>query len=111
MPRALHEAWNEAEMFEGLQVESSLALHYPSPYYFFVSNDNPKLKKRIEAGLIAAETDGTFQRLFDTHPVTKNILELATLQQRKVFRLKNTSLSKETQLVIKDIKLFDYESE
>jgi len=32
MPRALHEAWNEVEIFEGLQVESSLALHYPSPY-------------------------------------------------------------------------------
>ncbi len=52
MPRALHEPWNEVEMFEGLQVESSLALHYPSPYYFFVSNDNPRLKKRIEVGLM-----------------------------------------------------------
>ena len=108
MPRALHEPWNEVEMFEGLQVESSLALHYPSPYYFFVSHDNPNLKNRIEKGLINAETNGSFKRLFDSHPVTKNMLVAAQLDQRKVFKLKNAFMSQETQQMIDKIVLFNF---
>ncbi|PKI13880.1 hypothetical protein [Colwellia sp. 12G3] len=103
MPRALHEPWNEVAMFKGLQVESSLALHYPSPYYFFVSNDNPKLKKRIEIGLIKAEKNGSFLRLFDNHPVTKNMLATAKLGQRKILKLKNSFLSRETRQVIEKV--------
>jgi len=103
MPRALHEAWNEEKMFKGLQVETSLALHYPSPYYFFVSNDNPRLKKRIEMGLMKAENNGSFQQLFDTHPVTKNMLVSAKLEQRKIFELRNSFLSTETQQVVETI--------
>lgn len=106
MPRALHEPWNEIKLFEGLQVESSLALHYPSPYYFFVSADNPKLKKRIEVGLIRAEKNGSFQKLFDNHPITRNMLHLAKLDQRKIFKLTNSFLSKETQQVVDKIALF-----
>ncbi|PKI17074.1 transporter substrate-binding domain-containing protein [Colwellia sp. 12G3] len=106
MPRALHEAWNEVEIFEGLQVESSLALHYPSPYYFFVSNDNPKLKSRIEVGLRKAEKNGSFKKLFDSHPVTKNMLASAKLGQRKVFKLNNRFMSSETQQVVEKIALF-----
>lgn len=111
MPRALHEPWNEAKMFKGLEVESTLALHYPSPYYFFVSNDNPKLKKRIEVGLQKAEKNGSFQQLFDTHPVTKSILSLATLDKRKVFHLKNSFLSKETQQVVEAIEMFNFKDQ
>jgi hypothetical protein len=45
MPRA-HESLNEAYVFRivGLQVESSLALHYPSPYYFLLVMIIPDLK-------------------------------------------------------------------
>ena len=111
MPRGLHEVWNEVEIFEGLQIESSLALHYPSPYYFFVSNDNPKLKNRIEVGLRNAEENGSFKKLFDSHPVTKNTLISAKLGHRKIFTLKNSFMSVETQQVIKEIALFNYEDE
>ena len=109
MPRALHEPWNEAKMFDGLQVETSLALHYPSPYYFFVSNDNPRLKQRIKSGLEIALNDGSFLTLFNTHPVTKNMLEAAKLAQRNVFNLKNSFLSDETQKVVENIALFSYD--
>jgi len=111
MPRALHEPWNEVGLFQGLQVESSLALHYPSPYYFFVSKDNLKLKNRIEKGLINAEKNGNFKRLFDSHPVTKDMLASAKLGQRKVFTLKNSFMSSETHQLIKDIELFHYSKE
>jgi len=108
MPRALHEPWNEVKMFDGLQVENSLALHYPSPYYFFVSHDNPRLKKRIETGLMNAEKNGSFQRLFNNHPVTKSMLANANLGQRKVFKLKNAFMSPETQQVVDKIALFNF---
>jgi hypothetical protein len=111
MPRALHEPWNEIKLFEGLQVESSLALHYPSPYYFFVSNDNRKLKERIEKGLIKAEQNGSFQKLFDSHPVTKNMLAAAQLERRKIFKLKNSFMSQETQQVVEKIALFNFPKE
>jgi hypothetical protein len=104
MPRALHEAWNEATMFQGLQVESTLALHYPSPYYFFVNKANERLKNRIETGLIKAEKNGSFQRLFDIHPITKDSLALAKLHQRTIFELKNSFLSKETKLLLQNQK-------
>lgn len=107
MPRALHEPWNEVEMFEGLEVEKSLALHYPSPYYFFVSNDNPRLKQRIEVGLRKAEENGSFKRLFETHPVTKSMLADAKLGERQVFKLKNSFMSVETQQVVQRIPLFN----
>jgi hypothetical protein len=103
MPRGLHEAWSEVEIFEGLQVESSLALHYPSPYYFFVSKDNPKLKSRIEVGLRNSEKNGSFTKLFDNHPVTKNMLASAKLGQRKIFMLKNSFMTPETQQVVNEM--------
>ncbi len=108
MASALHEPWNEVEMFEGLEVEKSLALHYPSPYYFFVSNDNPRLKQRIEVGLRKAEENGNFKRLFETHPVTKNMLAAAQLDSRKVFKLKNSFMSVDTQKVVDKIPLFNF---
>jgi len=108
MPRALHEAWNEVEIFKGLQVESTLALHYPSPYYFFVSYDNPRLKERIEKGLMNAEKNGSFQELFDSHPVTRNMLASAQLERRKVFKLMNDFMSPETQQVVDNIALFNF---
>ena len=107
MPRALHEPWQEIKKFPGLQVESSLAIHYPAPFYFFVSNDNPKLKKRIEVGLTKAEQNGSFQHLFDTHPMTQNMVSSAKLKQRKIFRLKNRLLSEETKKIVEKIELFD----
>ncbi len=108
MPRALHEPWNEVEIFEGLQVEGTLALHYPSPYYFFVSHDNPRLKNRIETGLRKAEANGSFKSLFENHPVTKNILAAAQLDIRKVFSLNNAFMSVETQKVVQNIPLFNF---
>jgi hypothetical protein len=110
MPRALHEAWNEAKIFDGLEVELSIALHYPSPYYFFVSNDNPILSKRIELGLIKAEKEGRFQHLFNTHAITQNMLTSAKLHERKVFHLKNSFLSKESQKVVDKTELFHYKN-
>jgi hypothetical protein len=96
MPRALHEAWNEKKMFSGLDVETSIAIQYPAPYYFFVNKDNIKLQNRIEKGLLNAEKNGSFQQLFNTHPVTKNMLSAAKLNKRKIFSIRNPLLTDET---------------
>ncbi len=100
MPRALHEAWNEAQAFEGLVVESALALQYDSPYFFFVSKKNDPLLQRIEYGLNIAEQKGRFLSLFNSHPVTKDILTKAQLHKRRIFKLNNTFLTPETQKVV-----------
>ena len=55
---------------------------------FFVSNDNQKLKKRIDKGLIEVKKNGSFLRLFDNHLVTKNMLITVKLGQIKRFNLK-----------------------
>lgn len=101
MPRALHEAWNEQKMFSGLDVEKSLVIQYPAPYYFFVNKANNKLKNRIEQGLIIAEKNGSFQKLFASHPVTKEMLSAAKLHERKIFRIDNPLLTAETREMLK----------
>jgi hypothetical protein len=55
---------------------------------FFVINDNQKLKKRIDKGLIEVKKNGSFLRQFDNHLVTKNMLITVKLGQIKRFNLK-----------------------
>lgn len=102
MPRALHEVWNEAEMFDDLVVERNFALYYPSPYYFFVNPKNTKLIKRLEYGLAKAEASGQFKALFENHAVTQNMLQKAELANRKVFYLENDLLTRDTKDVLKN---------
>jgi hypothetical protein len=103
MPRSLHEAWNEADMFPNLVVDLTFALYYPSPYYFFVNPKNERLIKRLSYGFKQAEQDGSFQHFFDNHPVTKNTLMKAALQQRKVYKLINNHMSEETQHIMENL--------
>jgi hypothetical protein len=49
---------------ELLTVEPTLALQYPTAFYFYVKKDNRKLANIIEKGLEKAITDGSFDKLF-----------------------------------------------
>ena len=100
MPRGLHEVWNDAELYPNLMVEPNFALYYPSPYYFFVHPDNKRLISRLTYGFIQAEKNGSFKRLFESHPVTKNALTKANLAHRTVFQLDNNFMSEETKKII-----------
>jgi len=91
-PRALPEVFVELQQRRQLplSVETTLALHYPSAMYFFVSPANPQLATALELGLEQAIVDGSFQRLFD-HYFGAAIAQ-ARLGERKVLEIDNPLL-------------------
>lgn len=99
-PRGVHEPWRElADMkIPGMVVETDLALHYPAPGYIFTSKDNPTLAGRLERGFRMALEDGSFDKLFYSHPDMQEALERGNLKNRRIFELTNPLLSEETPL-------------
>lgn len=90
MPRGAQEAWAEMELHqgEGLQVESTIFLHYRVPFYFFVSRSRPELAARIERGLRMAQKDGSFERLFNSIPAFQRGMAEIAARKRRVFELR-----------------------
>lgn len=90
MPRGVQEAWAELDLHqgEGLQVESTIFLHYRVPFYFFVSRGRPELAARIERGLRMAQKDGSFERLFNSIPAFRRGMAEIAARKRRVFELK-----------------------
>jgi hypothetical protein len=90
LPRGIYEAWFEqrAHAAEGLVVEQSIFLHYPLPFYFFVSRDQPQLAARIERGLRIALRDGSFDKLFASVPAFRRSEAEIAAGKRRIFELK-----------------------
>lgn len=105
-PRALHEPWIEIKGKSNYVVEQNLMFQYPAPLYFFVNKKNVMLKNRIKLGLMKALNSGKFDKFFNEHPITRNILERANVQNRKVFSLINPQVSEQTQAIISDQRLW-----
>ena len=88
-PRGLNEARRELEersqSYPQLAIETTKALFFPYPVYFWVSKDNPVLADRIERGLKASLADGSFRKLFESY----HAAEIAAVKQerRHVIRL------------------------
>lgn len=97
-PRGVHEPWSEVKRFayRNLEVENSILLVYPLPAYLFVNKDNTHLHAKIESGLMQAVADGSFDKYFFNHPMIKDVLLKSNIKNRKVFRISNPNLSKET---------------
>ncbi len=91
-PRAISEAWQELEVHKhaGLAVEKHLLLYYPTDMFFFVNKASAPLAARVERGLRKAISDGSFDRLF--HERNQDIIDLADIPHRTVFKLKNPAL-------------------
>ncbi|MFC6755272.1 hypothetical protein, partial [Halorubrum tibetense] len=68
------------------------------PMYFFVNQRNFDLANRIERGLEAMINDGSFDKLFLNHPSIVDVVKRAKLSERRVFKLLNPDLPKETPL-------------
>ncbi len=100
IPRGVNEYYFEYESrkkdLPNVMVDSKLALYYPLPFYYFVSNENKKLAERIEAGFKIAIADGSFEKLFMTFH--QKFIDEAKLNQRKIIRLKNSTLPPNTPL-------------
>ena len=70
-PRGVNEIFQEYDLrkqaFPQLAVEDSILLHDNIPSMFFVSPRNPRLYKRIHAGMEALLKDGTLERFVLEH--------------------------------------------
>lgn len=86
-PRSVFEIWREQELFKefNFKIQDHLALHYPAAYYFFVSPHKPELARVLEAGLLAAVKDGSFEHLFEER--FGDIIQRAGLEKRTVIQL------------------------
>lgn len=91
-PRGVAEAWAEVDARPrlGLTVDRFIVLHYPAAEYFFVTPRKPYLAEHIWQGLLRAQADGSFDRLFHAH--FDPLLRRARLSQRRVIELPNPML-------------------
>jgi hypothetical protein len=97
-PRSVQEIWGELDSHhdQGFVIEPTLALHYPTAMYFFVSKQRPELAAEIRKGLDIALRDGSFEALFQKN--FGDVLKRARLGERQVFELRNPLLPLETPL-------------
>ncbi|MGF6779814.1 hypothetical protein [Paraburkholderia sp. GAS334] len=96
-PRGVVEAFAELEgrrhREPDLVVENRLLLKYRSDFIFYVATGHEALAGTIEGGLVAAYRDGSYMRLFNTHPYIQDGLVRTKPASRKTFQLDNPYLS------------------
>lgn len=98
--RGVNEVFDEFERLReshpGLAIEPDLLLHYPYPFYFFVSPRHPEIAARIEAGLRRMVDDGSFDAIFWKH--NSAAIKRAGMERRRVIELPNPDLPPDTPL-------------
>lgn len=99
-PRAVFEIYDEIVDHKEMnfRVADGFYIYYPAALYFFVKKtpEGAKLQKRLEAGLMEAIEDGSFDKLFMA--LNGEYLKRAKLNQRAVIRLNNPLLPEDTPL-------------
>lgn len=97
-PRGVHEPFGELESRPEMQlaVEKNLMMYYRMPFYLFVSPNNQKLAKDLEAGFERAIANGEFDKVFYGDKAIQDVMQKANMKNRKLFKLDNPLLSKET---------------
>lgn len=97
MPFGIFEAWQHfPKNSDILDIESSLVIHYPIAFYFYVNNDDDVLYKAIYEGMERAINDGSYDKhLFGTSLMQKAIKN-TDIQSRRIIRLDNPILPTDT---------------
>jgi hypothetical protein len=99
-PRGINEIFAELEkelsQNPHLIIDENLLIHYPWPYYLFVSKSNPQLQKRLELGLRKMIKDGSFDAIFWKY--NGKAIEAVNFKKRRIIHMKNHLLPKETPL-------------
>ncbi|SFV16561.1 substrate-binding periplasmic protein [Pseudoduganella namucuonensis] len=67
LPMSVIEVESALAQHPGLAVVPELMLYYPLPTVFYVSDHEPRLAERLEAGLAMAKRDGTLDELLARH--------------------------------------------
>lgn len=60
----IKDEYEENKSLNGLSVDSSVALYYPHPRFFYTHKNNKELIERLELGLMRAFEDGSLHALF-----------------------------------------------
>jgi len=99
-PRGINEVFPEyaarRAAIPNLAVEKNLLVYYPWPYYFFFNKSDKSLAKRVETGIRKMMKDGSFDAIFMKYNRTSIIK--ANLKNRRIIRIKNPFLPKDTPL-------------
>ncbi|WP_191968685.1 diguanylate cyclase [Cellvibrio sp. KY-GH-1] len=97
-PRGVNEPFGELETRPNMElaVEKSLMLYYRMPFYLFVAPDNQSLAKDLETGFARAIANGEFDKVFYGDKAIQDVMQKANMKNRKLFKLDNPLLSKET---------------
>ncbi|MES2675312.1 MAG: transporter substrate-binding domain-containing protein [Pseudomonadota bacterium] len=97
-PRSIMEIWSEVDEHKDLNlaIESTILIHYPAAFYYFVRTENISLAQDIETGLEAMIKDGEFDKVFNKYHAQR--IKNAKLGQRRVYKLNNPYLPKATPL-------------
>ncbi|OMH25837.1 transporter substrate-binding domain-containing protein [Motiliproteus sp. MSK22-1] len=97
-PRSIVEIWQEQNNHRNKQlvVETTLLMHYPTAFYYFVNKNNRLLAEDLEAGLRRIIANSEFDRLFSTY--FDPIMDKARIDQRRLVELDNPTLPAETPL-------------
>ncbi|CAG9206871.1 conserved exported hypothetical protein [Paraburkholderia sabiae] len=102
-PRGVIEAYPEIESRKdtepSLVVENRLLLAYRSDFLFYVSPNHERLAATIARGFAAAWHDGSYLKLFNTHPYIQNGLKRTNPGGRKIIRLDNPFMSDEDRAI------------
>ena len=104
-PRGVHEPFGELEARPtmDLAVEKNLMVYYQMPFYLFVSPNNQALAKDLETGFERAIANGEFDKVFYGDKSIQDVLQKANMKNRKIFKLDNPLLSKETPVGRKEL--------
>ncbi len=97
-PRGVHEPFGELESRPNMElaVEKNLMLYYRMPFYLFVSPTNKQLAKDLQTGFERAIAKGEFDKVFYGDKAIQDVMKKANMKNRKLFKLENPLLSKET---------------
>lgn len=99
-PRGVNEPFNELELRPSLElaIDQNVMITYKIPYYLFVTPGRPELANDIEAGLMTAIADGSFDAYFYNDETTKAVIKQVATVKRRIFALETPSLPPKTPL-------------
>lgn len=88
-PRPVIAIWTEQKNHSelNLAIDTTVALHYPTAFYFFVAPNQKKLAQDLTKGLERAIADGSFDAVFNKYFQT--FIKQADIKNRLIFDLNN----------------------
>ena len=99
-PRGINEIFTEFEKESAqnpdMVIDENILIHYPWPYYFFVSKNNQALHKRLASGLKKMLKDGSFDAIFWKY--NGKAIEAVNFKNRRIIEIQNYLLPKATPL-------------